>query len=76
MVAAERIADDLLEIFQKLYQAGYPIEKIRLIDDYGGDDAASMRGQQYILFSFQNHFRIPKAVKTQYGAGSGHQSVV
>ena len=53
MVAAERIADDLLEIFQKLYQAGYPIEKIRLIDDYGGDDAASMRDNNTSCFHFR-----------------------
>lgn len=53
MVAAGRIADDLLEIFQKLFQARYPIERIRLIDDYGGSDAASMRDNNTSCFHFR-----------------------
>ena len=43
LVCNKAIAQDLLEIFRQLYQARYPIEKIRLIDDYDADDEQSMR---------------------------------
>lgn len=42
MVCNASVADDLMEIFRALFEAGYPIEKMRLIDHYGGDDEASM----------------------------------
>ena len=42
MVCSVAIAEDLLEIFKELYLAAYPIEKMRLVDCYGGDDEASM----------------------------------
>ena len=42
MVCNVMISNDLLEIFKALFEAGYPIERIRLIDHYGGDDEASM----------------------------------
>jgi len=42
LIVHERIAPSVLEIFYRLYLAGYPIEKIRLIDDYNANDEASM----------------------------------
>ena len=42
LVCNVAIVDDLLQIFKELYQAGYPIEKMRLIEYYDGDDEASM----------------------------------
>ena len=47
------IADDLLDIFQKLYKAGYPIEKIRLVDEYDADDETSMRDNNSSCFNFR-----------------------
>lgn len=35
-------ATDVLEVFAALYEAGFPIERMRLVDDYGADDDASM----------------------------------
>ena len=37
MVCNKYIADDLLEIFRKLYEADYPIERMVLIDEYDAD---------------------------------------
>ena len=37
MVCNKYIADDLLEIFRKLYEADYPIERMVLIDVYDAD---------------------------------------
>ena len=47
------IAADLLDIFMKLYDAGYPIEKIRLVDEYNADDETSMRDNNSSCFNFR-----------------------
>jgi len=43
----------LLDIFQKLYEANYPIEKIRLVDEYDADDELSMRDNNSSCFNFR-----------------------
>lgn len=53
MICDERIADDLLSIFETLYQAKYPIERMKLIDDYMGDDTLSMRENNTSAFNFR-----------------------
>ncbi len=35
-------ASQIAEVFQRLYDARWPIRRMRLVDDYGGDDALSM----------------------------------
>ena len=47
------IADALIDIFQKLFAADYPIEKIRLIDEYNADDELSMRDNNSSCFNFR-----------------------
>lgn len=47
------IAQDLVEIFTELYENQYPIEKIRLIDVYGGDDEASMQDNNTSCFNYR-----------------------
>ena len=51
MVCSSSIADDLMEIFKALYQAKYPIEKMRLIDYYDSDDESSMRDNNSSCFN-------------------------
>ncbi len=53
LVCNVRIADDLLDIFKKLYAENYPIEKIRLIDEYDADDELSMRDNNSSCFNFR-----------------------
>ena len=53
MICNERIADDLLDIFQKLFAANYPIEKVHLIDEYDADDELSMRDNNSSCFNFR-----------------------
>lgn len=53
MVCNEYIADNLLDIFRKLYEAKYPIERMRLVDDYGADDETSMRDDNSSSFNFR-----------------------
>ena len=47
------IAYDVLDIFMKLYDAGYPIEKVRLVDEYNAEDEASMRDNNSSSFNFR-----------------------
>ncbi|MBQ9488289.1 MAG: M15 family metallopeptidase [Selenomonadaceae bacterium] len=47
------IAYDLIDIFQKLYLANYPIEKIKLVDEYNADDELSMRDNNSSCFNFR-----------------------
>jgi hypothetical protein len=51
MVCNAAVANDLMEIFTALFESGYPIEKMRLIDHYGGDDEASMRDNNTSCFN-------------------------
>ena len=37
----------------KLYEAGYPIEKIRLVDEYNANDETSMRDNNSSSFNFR-----------------------
>ncbi|MBQ7477566.1 MAG: hypothetical protein IJT01_01510, partial [Selenomonadaceae bacterium] len=47
------IAAPLLDIFMKLHEANYAIEKIRLIDEYDADDETSMRDNNSSCFNFR-----------------------
>ena len=42
MVVHRRWADEVTSVFGRLYDAGWPIARMRLVDDYGADDDASM----------------------------------
>lgn len=47
------IAEDLLEIFYDLYASGYQIEKVTLIENYNGDDTASMADNNTSCFNYR-----------------------
>ena len=47
------IAEKLINIFQKLYLQNYPIEKIKLIDEYDADDEKSMSDNNTSCFNFR-----------------------
>ena len=53
LICNVQIAESLLEIFKELYDASYPIEKIRLIDEYDADDELSMRDNNSSCFNFR-----------------------
>jgi hypothetical protein len=53
MVCNKAIANDLLEIFRELYRQKYPIQRIRLIDDYEADDERSMRDNNSSCFCYR-----------------------
>ena len=53
MVCNKAIASDLLNIFRRLYEARYPIERMTLIDDYDADDERSMTANNTSCFCFR-----------------------
>lgn len=53
LICDRRLAAELLEIFRELYEARYPIEKIRLADEYGGDDDKIMADNNSSCFNYR-----------------------
>jgi hypothetical protein len=53
LVCNESIAQDLLEIFYDLYRTGYQLESVRLVDDFDGDDDASMLANNTSCFNYR-----------------------
>lgn len=54
LICHKAIAQDLVEIFYELYEAHYPVEKIALIDAYGGDDELSMQDNNTSCFNYRD----------------------
>ncbi|MCM1048979.1 MAG: M15 family metallopeptidase [Clostridiales bacterium] len=53
LICNKEIAEDLVKIFYALYLEEYQIEKIRLIDEYQGDDDASMQDNNTSCFNYR-----------------------
>ena len=67
LVCNVKIAEKLLSIFKELYRAGYPIEKIRLVDEYDADDEKSMSDNNSSCFNFR--FISHTTIVSKHGAG-------
>lgn len=53
MVCNRAIADDLVDVFRELFRQKYPVERMVLIDEYGGDDEASMTANNTSCFNYR-----------------------
>ena len=53
LICNKKISSDLIKIFQTLFEAQYPIERMVLIDEYNADDEASMRANNTTCFNFR-----------------------
>jgi len=51
MVVHEALAGEVVEIFHRLYDARFPIERMRLASDYAGSDEASMEDNNTSSFN-------------------------
>lgn len=67
MICNVKIAESLIDIFQKLFATSYPIEKIRLIDEYNADDELSMRDNNSSCFNFRYVSDTNRISKHGYG---------
>lgn len=54
MVCHKAIAEDLVAIFRELFDSAYPIRSIRLIDDFGASDDASMEADNTSCFNYRS----------------------
>ncbi|MCF0229125.1 MAG: M15 family metallopeptidase [Parasporobacterium sp.] len=53
LVMNVQIADKVCEIFRKLYDASFPIECMRLVDDFDADDEASIMVDNTSAFNYR-----------------------
>ncbi len=53
LIVGDRVADDVIKIFKKLFEAEYKIEKINLIDDYDADDDRSVANNNSSAFCYR-----------------------
>lgn len=67
LICNVKIAETLIEIFEKLYEKNYPIEKIRLVDEYDADDELSMADNNSSCFNFRFVSNTNRISKHGYG---------
>jgi poly-gamma-glutamate synthesis protein (capsule biosynthesis protein) len=53
LVVAAALAPRALELFRRLYALGFPIRQMRLVDDFGASDDASMSADNSSSFNFR-----------------------
>lgn len=53
LICNKAIAQDMVEIFHELYRNDYRLESVRLIDEYNGDDTASMAENNTSCFNYR-----------------------
>lgn len=51
LVVHRRWADEMVDVFRRLYEREFPIRRVRLVDRYGGDDLESMRHDNTSAFN-------------------------
>jgi len=67
MVVHKDVADEVVEIFQKLYEEKFTIESMNLIDDYNGSDELSMSANNTSAFNCRNVPRTTRWSRHSYG---------
>lgn len=67
MVCNKAISQDVLAIFRELYRQRYPIQRIRLIDDYEASDERSMRDNNTSSFCYRTISGTTKLSKHSLG---------
>lgn len=53
MIVNKEVAAEVVEIFKELYEVKYPIEKIKLIDEYEANDDLSMKDNNTSSFCYR-----------------------
>lgn len=54
LVVNASVADEVRDIFRELYDKGFPIRQMRLVDDYGGSDEDSCSDGNTSAFNYRN----------------------
>lgn len=53
LIVNKKIAKKTVKIFYELYKIKYPIERMKLVDEYGADDEKSMRANNTSAFNYR-----------------------
>jgi len=53
LVVAAELASRTIELFRRLWQLGFPIRQLKLVDDYGASDDESMAADNSSAFNFR-----------------------
>lgn len=53
LIVNKKIARKTVKIFYELYRIKYPIQRMRLVDEYGADDEKSMRANNTSAFNYR-----------------------
>ncbi len=53
MIVDKALADEVILIFEELYAEKFPINKMKLVCEYGGDDELSMRDNNTSAFNYR-----------------------
>ena len=53
LIVAAQIAGRVVELFRRLWCLGFPIRQLRLVDDFGASDGASMDADNSSAFNFR-----------------------
>lgn len=67
LVVNKKIANNTVKVFYELFQKKYPIQRMKLIDDYGADDETSMEANNTSAFNFRNVSGSSNLSKHAYG---------
>lgn len=67
MVVHKEVADEVLEIFEIVYEGKYPIEEMMLIDEYDANDDQSMEANNSSSFCFRQITGGKSLSKHSYG---------
>lgn len=67
LVVHKKIEKKVVKIFYELYQNKYPIQRMRLIDDYNADDNKSMEQNNTSAFNFRKAVGSTNLSKHAYG---------
>ncbi len=70
LIVHRKVAKEVTEIFYELYQNGYPLASVRLVDDYGepGDDNLSMADNNSSAFNYRRVTGSKTLSRHSYGA--------
>ncbi|MFY9588554.1 MAG: M15 family metallopeptidase [Actinomycetota bacterium] len=61
IVVHEDVAEDVVRVFRDLFSARFPIHRMRLVDEYGADDARSMAANNTSAFNCRRSAGDPSA---------------
>lgn len=67
LVCSKDVADEFIYLFKELFKNKYPIERMKLIDNYNADDIKSMEANNTSAFNYRLISGTKKLSKHSYG---------